>query len=181
MWNKQKYCGQLQNHVRIPNFPRCELKKTTMLGKCSYFFVVLRHGRSRQKMCGRFCELANKTTITSKKNWNPWENCHMYALKLFHNAYTWGTNWKTWYSMVSEQTCTTDHEMDQGLWQTIISFDILHSSYMWIQTILSCGKHCETLQIGTVSRFWLCRRSWRFEIHFWRNIALSLEVINLCQ
>ena len=24
-----------------------------------------------------------------KKNWNPWENCQKYALKLFWNAYTW--------------------------------------------------------------------------------------------
>ena len=29
-------------------------------------------------------------TITiKKKNWNPWENCQKYALKLFWNAYTW--------------------------------------------------------------------------------------------
>ena len=26
------------------------------------------------------------------------------------------------------------------------------------------------MQTGTVSRLWLCGRSWRFEIHFWRNI-----------
>ena len=35
--------------------------------------------------------------------------------------------------------------MDQSLWQTIKSFDILHPSHMWIQTILPCGKHCTTL------------------------------------
>ena len=27
------------------------------------------------------------------------------------------------------------------------------------------------MQTGTVSRLWLRRRSWRFEIHFWRNIV----------
>ena len=42
--------------------------------------------------------------------------------------------------MVSEQTCTIDHKMDQGLWQTSESIDFLHSSYMCIQSILSCGK-----------------------------------------
>ena len=26
------------------------------------------------------------------------------------------------------------------------------------------------MQTGTVSRLWLCGRSWRFKIHFWRNI-----------
>ena len=44
-----------------------------------------------------------------------------------------GTYWTTWYSLVSEQTCTIDHKMDQSLWQTIISFDLLHSSHMWLQ------------------------------------------------
>ena len=29
------------------------------------------------------------TIISKKKNWNPWENCQKYALKLFRNAYTW--------------------------------------------------------------------------------------------
>ena len=29
------------------------------------------------------------TIILKKKNWNPWENCQKYALKLFWNAYTW--------------------------------------------------------------------------------------------
>ena len=59
--------------------------------------------------------------------------------------------------------------MDQSLWQTIISFDFLYSSYMWMQTILLCGKHCQTIKAGTVSRHWFRGRSWRFEVHFWMN------------
>ena len=27
------------------------------------------------------------------------------------------------------------------------------------------------MQTGTFSRLWLCGRSWRFKIHFWRNIV----------
>ena len=42
---------------------------------------------------------------------------------------------------------------------------------MWIQIKLSCGKHCKAIQTGTVSRFWLCGRSWRFKILFGRNIV----------
>ena len=34
---------------------------------------------------------------------------------------TLGTHWTTRYSMVSEQTCTIDYELDQSLWQTIES------------------------------------------------------------
>ena len=53
-----------------------------------------------------------------------------------------GTYWTTRYSMVSEQTCTIDYEMDHSMWQTTLSFDILHPSHMWIQTVLLCGKYC---------------------------------------
>ena len=81
-----------------------------------------------------------------------------------------GTYWTTRYSVVSEQTCTIDHKMDQSLWQTIISFDLLPSWYMWLQTILSCGKHCQTMQIGTVSRLRFCRRPWGLEIYIRWNI-----------
>ena len=63
-----------------------------------------------------------------------------------------GTYWKTWYSLVIEQTCTIDHKIDQSLRQTPESIDILHSSHMWIQTILLCGKYCKAMQAGTVSR-----------------------------
>ena len=61
--------------------------------------------------------------------------------------------------------------MDQGLWQTPASIDFIHSSHMWIQTILSCGKYCQTMQTGTVSRLRFCRRSWGLKIHFWRKIV----------
>ena len=94
-----------------------------------------------------------------------------------------GTDWKTWYSMVSEQTCTIDHKMDQSLWQTIISFDLLHSSYMWIQTILSSWKHCQTMQVGTVSRLWFLQEILRIQsLHqvehcaFWEVIRLFQSV-----
>ena len=40
MRNKQRYCGQLQNHVRIANF-RGVNRKTTIPSKYSYFFMVL--------------------------------------------------------------------------------------------------------------------------------------------
>ena len=32
---------------------------------------------------------ASMTITSKKKNWNPWENCQKYALKLFWNAYIW--------------------------------------------------------------------------------------------
>ena len=40
MPNKQRYCGQLQNHVLIANF-RGESGETTIPSKSSYFSMVL--------------------------------------------------------------------------------------------------------------------------------------------
>ena len=69
--------------------------------------------------------------------------------------------------------------MDQRAWQKIISFDLLHSSYMCLQTILSRGKHCKTMQIGSVSRLRFCRRSLRIQIlHQVEHCAFS-EVTRL--
>ena len=51
MWNKQRYCWQLQNHVWIQNFCRSNWK-TAMLGKPAYFFVVIWHGWSCKEVCG---------------------------------------------------------------------------------------------------------------------------------
>ena len=61
--------------------------------------------------------------------------------------------------------------MDQSLWQTSELIDIVHSSYMWIQKVLSCGKHCQTMQTRTVSRLRLCGRSWGLKIYVGWNIV----------
>ena len=96
------------------------------------------------------------TIISKKKKWNLWENCQKYALKLFGNALL-GTTGRPDILWSVNKTCTTYHKMDQSLWQTIISFDLLHSSHMWIRTIWSCGKHCTAMKIGIVSRLRFCR------------------------
>ena len=55
--------------------------------------------------------------------------------------------------------------MDQSLWQTLITFDLKHSSHMRIQTMLSCGKYSPTMQMKIVSGFWICWRSGRLKIN----------------
>ena len=40
-----------------------------------------------------------------------------------------------------------------------------HPSHMCLQTIVSWEKHCQTMQIGTVSRLRFCRRFWGFKIY----------------
>ena len=129
------------------------------------------HGKTCVERC---CELTNRTTqqlnkVSTSTQWWPslqrgrieirWRIVKS-MLSNCSEMLILGSHWKTWYSMVSEQTCTIDHKMDQSMLQTIISFDLWHSSYMWVPTVLSCGKHCQTMQVGTASRLRFCRRSW---------------------
>ena len=62
MPNKQRYCGELQNHVRIANFRGEELEKLPFpqsLRISSWSYDMERHAK---KCVERYCELANKTT-----------------------------------------------------------------------------------------------------------------------
>ena len=74
MPNKQRYCGQLQNHVWIANF-RGVNWKISIFGKSSYFFVVLRYGRSCQEMCGTIMWVSQQddaTTLQSIYSMHRW-------------------------------------------------------------------------------------------------------------
>ena len=90
MPNKQRYCGQLQNHVRIANF-RGGSREITIPSKSSCFLVVRKSVWSdvvswqtrRLNNSTKYLLHASMTTISKKKKWNLLENCHMYALKLF--------------------------------------------------------------------------------------------------
>ena len=103
MWNKQRYCWQLQHHVWIQNFRRSN-RKIAMFGQSSSFFMILRYGRSCQEMRGTMLWVGKQNDSTTpqsinsmrwwpsfqrRRNWNPWENCQQYALKLFWNVDTW--------------------------------------------------------------------------------------------
>ena len=93
MWNKQRYCGQLQNHVRIANFRGWNRN-------CQWYYDMEGHAK---KCVERYCELATKTTQQlykvstpciddhhfKKKKWNLLEICHMYPLILFWNVDIW--------------------------------------------------------------------------------------------
>ena len=102
MRNKQRYCGQLQNHVRIANF-RGRSGEITIPSKSSYFFMVLWHGWSCKEICGAILWVGKQddtTTLQSiyslddhhfieEEMKSVGELSHKYALKLFWNAYTW--------------------------------------------------------------------------------------------
>ena len=74
MWNKQRYCWQLQNHVRIANF-RGESRKITIYSKSSYFFMVLWQGRTCQEVCGTILRVGKQddwTTLQSINSMHWW-------------------------------------------------------------------------------------------------------------
>ena len=195
MWNKQRYCGQLQSHVWIANFSGRK-RKTTKLGKTEYFYVVLRYGRSCQEMCGTVLWVSKQnysTTLQSINSMSWWPSIQRrigirrrIVQSMLSNCLEMSV-----YSMVSQQICTCDYKVGQSMRQTFSTFDLLHSFHKWVQTVVSCGKYCTTMQIGTVSRLWFCGRSWRLEIDFSWDIMhirrshicsnkLDLQETNMC-
>ena len=74
MWNKQRYCGQLQNHVWIANFSGRN-RKASILWESSYFFMVFWHGWSCKEMCGTMLWVSkqdNSTTLQSIYSMHRW-------------------------------------------------------------------------------------------------------------
>ena len=74
MSNKQRFCGQLQNHVRISNF--CGgIREITIPSKFSYFFMVCWYGRSCEEMCGAILWVGKQddsTTLQSMYSTHRW-------------------------------------------------------------------------------------------------------------
>ena len=103
MWNKQRYCGHLQNHVWIANFSGGN-GKTPIPSKSSYFFMVLWHGWSCKEVCGTILWVGEQDDSTTLQRINsmPWwpsfqrrridirgRIVKSMLLIFFWNAYTW--------------------------------------------------------------------------------------------
>ena len=105
VWNKRRHCRQSQNYVWIQDLRRSKRKATLFRDTwCKHLYMVLRYGRSCKEMCRAILQAGwqNKSAIIQsrnsmhwrpsfqkKKNWNPWENCPKYALKLSWNVCSW--------------------------------------------------------------------------------------------
>ena len=111
-----------------------------------------------KKCVERYCEVGNKTTQQLHKTATPCIDNHEFKedelgsvgelSKVCSNCSelsVFGSNWQTWYLMVCKQACSCHHEVDESMRRTFCTFDLLHSSHKWTQTILSCGKHCTTM------------------------------------
>ena len=109
--NKQRYCGQLQNHVRIANFcGRVEkLPFSQNLRISSWSYDMAGHAK---KCVERYCELANKTTQQLYKVSTPYIDDHHFKeedicwrivkcmLSNCSEMFLLGKNWTTRYFMV---------------------------------------------------------------------------------
>ena len=136
LWNKRRFCGQLQNHVWVANF-RGMNRRASVLWEFSNFFMVLWFGRSYEEMCGTILWVGKQDASTTLQNVHSMhrrpplqrrrnEICWRIVANMLSNLSSKCLYlvriFKTWYSMVSEQTCTIDFKVVQSLWQTIMSF-----------------------------------------------------------
>ena len=74
MWNKQRSCGQLQNHVWIANF-RGVNRKVSIPWESSYLFMVFWYGGSCKEMCGAILWVGKQddsTTLQSIYSMHRW-------------------------------------------------------------------------------------------------------------
>ena len=139
-----------------------------------------------KKCVERYCELANKSTQQLYKISTPCIDDHHFkeeemksvgelsqvCSQIVLKMLILGTYWTTLYSTVSEQTCTIDYEMEQSLWTndwivwclTSITHVNTDNIVIWVILLNNADWDC-------FKTLWFRGRSWRFEIHLWRNIV----------
>ena len=173
-----------------PWFPREQLKKLPYSKKSSYLFVVPRCGKSCQEKCGTILcigRLNNSTqyqlhalmTIISKmQNWNLWENCRKYALKLFWNAYTW----HVLEDLIFYGQWANLHDRSQNGPKHVTNAWIVWSLTFIIHvTTNNVGNTAKQCRLGLFQDSDFCGRSWGLKIHFRWNIMHFGKSYNLFQ
>ena len=150
-------------HVRIANFSG-ENRKITIPSKSSYFFMVLWYGWSCKEVCGTILwvgEQNDSTTPQSIYSLHGWPDILWSVNKLARSITKW--------------TKACDKRLNR-----LISY--IHHTCEYKQ-YCHVGKHCQTMQIGTVSRLRFCRRSWGLKIyirwnivHFWKSYVCSNQL-----
>ena len=149
MWNKQRYCWQLPNHVWIHNFPQEQLKLpcSENLSISSWSYDMEGHAK---KCVKRYCDVASRTT----------QQLHKVSISCNEHNHFKEEQWKSVgeCSKVCSQivlTCSYlarigrpvilwsvkklaryNHKMDPSLWQTIISFDLTFTRHVTTNKIV---------------------------------------------
>ena len=161
-----------------------EITRTEQISR-KHFSVVLRRGRTCSKMRGTvlrigkqdgptiqsFSSLFGRSSNQKKKNRKIKVNCRKFALQtVFKCLYLarigppdilWSVNKLA--RSVTKWTQACDRRLAR----------LIHE---WLPPMLSCGQCGSTLSTAVISRFRLCRRSWRLKInirrifvHFWKS------------
>ena len=184
MWNEQKILLTISEPCLNPDFPQEQLKNChvrkifeSLRGPVTWRVVprnvwndLVCWQTRRPNNSTKYQLLALTTIISEKKNGNPWENCRMFALKLFWNAFSWHALddlifYGQWTNL-HDQSQNGPKHVTKRLFRLI---PYIHQTCEY--TILSCGKHCKTVQIRTFSRLRCNRRSWEFKIYVKWNIV----------
>ena len=182
--NKQRHCGKFQNHGWIQNLAGATEKlpfseklgantsswSCDMEGHAKKFVENIANWQTEQlNNYTKSQHHAPTTSNPSKKKWDLSENCQRFARTLFWNACICR-------ALTDRIVC--------GLWTNLLvlskkwtracgmfsTFDLKHSSHKRTQTILSCGKHCQTMRNGPASGLF-CWRSRRLKINIRRTLV----------
>ena len=162
MWNKQRYCGQLQNHVRIANF-RGGSRKITIPSKSSYFFMVLWHAWSCKEVCGTILwdgkqeDSATLQSIYSMHRWPPLQRrrneiCWRIVTCVLSNC----SEFVTRFSPFCDWSCKFFH------WQILGSHTFVPISWMCEETNFSFAQFNRirnhflgrSIKVGRKTRTW---------------------------
>ena len=111
-------------------------------------------------------QLHNLTTTNSrKKKWDLSEHCQKFAHKLFWNACIWRALVDLIFCGQWTNLLVLSRNGQNSCDKHLARFDFFHSSNVWIQTILSCGKYSTTVQLRIISGLWFCLGCSRFKIN----------------
>ena len=159
--------------------------------------MVLWHGRSCKEMRGKILRTGsqNNSTVSYTKVATPclddhqkkeeemgsvWELskvCSQIVLKCLYLARI-GRPDILW-SVNKLPRCSS--KMDSKLWQTFCAFDLLHSSYMWLQTVLLCGNTQHNNAVEDCFKILILREALKTQHQHQVDSYAFSEVKHLCQ
>ena len=173
MPNKQRHCGQLQNHLWIANFRRSNWK-ITMFGKSVYLFVVLWHGGSCKEVCGAILwvgeqdDSATLQSIYSMYRWPPLQRrrneiCWRIVTCMFSNCSKNAYNWHVLDDPIFYGQWTSLHDQSQNgpkhvtndylVWSLTFIIHVITSNFvMWKHFLCIFGSHT------FVPTEWMCKK-----------------------
>ena len=154
--------------------------------------MVLWFRRSCKELCGAVVRAGeqNNPTVQSYNSMPWWPSsqrrrigiCWRTVKSVLSNCPempVFGTHCWTRHSMVSKQTCTNSHKLDQSLWQTLGSFDFWYTRHEWIlsnivmwETLHSNAAWDCSKTLTSLERRLKNRSQWDF-VHIWKSYVCS--------